>query len=596
LLDKIAAEGGFSNEVRKKPYLGIPELRLMFEDICKMEKSRFCYKQHYLLWTLLFMTGARPGCIVLSTGYQNTMQCLLWEDIQFIRHLDHSGISVSINFRWVKGRRNAIRDGDASFKGATFFISPCRDAINVIADPTWMLLQIAVERGLFTQSYDELLNSTEFILTQDPIITKQAVFIRQSNNVVRNTGGLGHCLPMCISAVPSMLQKTLRGVGIVVEDASPYGFRRESITAIGRTISKEFAQQYAGHRVHTAWEHYDFGIGDQDITPLRLEEDGNKSSSNQLRQLLVSPAITSRKEYSIHDCNAWIRDSMNTNPVLIEFKELIGELQEAVAGTVIAHNTDYELPDSLDEDSPKSWRENVPQDPYTPAYLAALRKASDKARNWTQKNLRALYNREWASSAPVADRDEVLARMNKVKTIPACLQQDQDGIDDEDSRELQPAFQDAIDSFDGPVGLLMPGEDEEPLPNQESADSVRARCYHLWEELKDNVGGQQMCPLCLADPFGLRTIHDTTTRVNRHIEGSHSEHADDWNPMESYIDGLKQDSGLYLCRVASELSGGHGKGKQKYKNNSCGQKGLARIPMRNHMRVHHLSLFERLGV
>jgi hypothetical protein len=162
---------------------------------------------------------------------------------------------------------------------------------------------------------------------------------------------------MCTSALPRVLQKTLCGVGIVVEDASPYGFRRETITAIGRTVSKEVAQQYADHRqvgVDTAWEHYDFGTGDQDITPLRLEEDGNKSSRNQLRQLLASPAITSRKESSIHDCNAWIRDSMNTSPVLTEFKELIGELQEAVAGTVIAHNTDYELPDSLDVDCPKS--------------------------------------------------------------------------------------------------------------------------------------------------------------------------------------------------------------------------------------------------
>ena len=582
-------------------YLGIPELRLLFAEICKMEKMRFCYKQHYLLWTLIFMTGVRPGSVVISSAYRNTMQCLLWEDIQFVRDVDRSGVSVLITFKWVKGSRRPTRDGDTNSKPPQFFISPCRDAINVVADPTWMLLQLAVERGLFTQSYQDLLESPEFILSQDPVVTKEPVFIRQPNNVIREAG-LGEILPMCTSAVPRMLQRMLQAVGIASKDASPYAFRRECITAIGRNISKEAAQQAAGHHTGEPWEAYDFGFGDLDITPFRLEEGMPKNSRNQLRQILASPAITSRKAYSIHDCNAWIREQLKQNEVLVSFGELIRELQDAV--TELEHSVDnaYELPESLDVNDPKSWRENVPEEMFIPAYFGALQKASKKAREWTRKNLRLVFNEEWASTVPVPDRSEVIARFQEAKELPVILRQgDDDGGDAFESRELQPAFQDAIASFDGPVGLLMPGENEEALPDEESADLVRARCYKVWEEMKDGPGGPQYCFLCLADPFGLRTVYDNAGRVNHHIEGQRCEHAGTWDPMEKYIDGLLQEDGLYKCRAPSELPEATGNGSTtikgtRKKGNICGQKGIPRIPMRGHMRVHHMELLQRLSV
>jgi hypothetical protein len=153
LLDKLANEKDFGSVSRKKVYFGITELRLLFSAICGMQYNRASYKQHYTLWVVMFMTGARPGSLPLSKGHEKTLQCLLWEDIQFIRPSDQSGIAVLITLKWTKGHRNAVRDGDAALKGSQFFISQCRDAINVVADPTWMLLQLAIDRGLFKSSY-----------------------------------------------------------------------------------------------------------------------------------------------------------------------------------------------------------------------------------------------------------------------------------------------------------------------------------------------------------------------------------------------------------------------------------------------------------
>ena len=150
---------------------------------------------------------------------------------------------------------------------------------------------------------------------------------------------------------------------------------------------------------------------------------------------------------------------------------------------------------------------------------------------------------------------------------------------------------------------MTPGEDEEALPNQESADSVRRRCFNLWEEMKDVKMGEQSCPLCAADPFGSTKIYSKPGAVCEHIivavvhdhSYGHTERfSKRGSPLYLYIGGLKGSDGRYRCRVEPELSNADMKGAKRQRND-CSEKITRADDMRLHMLANHPALLERLN-
>jgi hypothetical protein len=92
--------------------------------------------------------------------------------------------------------------------------------------------------------------------------------------------------------LPVALRNAARLAGIAAEEITPYCFRREFITAIARSISRDVAQGLAGYRVErlsSSWESYDFGYGDLDLAHLRLDEPDMTSAGNDLRRMLTPP-------------------------------------------------------------------------------------------------------------------------------------------------------------------------------------------------------------------------------------------------------------------------------------------------------------------
>lgn len=115
-----------------------------------------------------------------------------------------------------------------------------------------MPLQLAIERVAFDQNYEELLNSLEFILRQDPIVSRQPVFSRTPDNITKDVT-FGDVKTKCTSALSGPLQHATQLDNLAVKDVSSYIFRREFITAIGRIIHQ--TQREIWHDVND-WDHH----------------------------------------------------------------------------------------------------------------------------------------------------------------------------------------------------------------------------------------------------------------------------------------------------------------------------------------------------
>ncbi|KAH7395686.1 hypothetical protein BKA64DRAFT_643500 [Cadophora sp. MPI-SDFR-AT-0126] len=384
--------------------------------------------------------------------------CLLWEDVPFVWSSDRSGLSVLLTYGGIKGRRKNTRVGSTAIKRIEFFISPCRDAVNIIADPTWMPLQLAIERVAFDQNYEELLNSLEFILRQDPIVSRQPVFSRTPDNITKDVT-FGDVKTKCTSALSGPLQHATQLDNLAVKDVS---------------------SRYL----------------------LRLEEGSMKFLRNSLHRVLSSPAVIAKKEYSIETCESWVVDQLIDSQLLVDFNELVQEVKgQMLIVRTSAGDSRYQLPASLDpsRQSPgaNTWRGLEPG-------------------TGQKKPLTKLDNKEWASDVEVSNRSEVNSRLAEATSLPPVLAEFND---EDDEQRLLPAFRDAVDTIDDPVGLIMPGAVDGSEPCQEPADSVRKKRFILRTDLRDNLGGEQPYPLRELDPFSDhgKKAHENPTKLDRHI-------------------------------------------------------------------------------
>jgi hypothetical protein len=259
------------------------------------------------------MTRCRPSSLtILSPSEQ---QYLRWEDIEFLPNYDSRGLPVRITLRWIKGRRDIYDRRASKFKGVTFLITSCTEAANLPADLPWLLLVLGFERGLFAaDTIEELLESPFATLPMVPEVARGPVFLAG----LANTPTLVRDKPLLCSGFTSPLQQACREAGIGAY-ASSYCWRREFISYIGRMTSVSETKVLATHAsaAYDMYTYYDYGVGDMDITPVRLGEidaidlsatERRSARRNEIRQWLTSPALNRQREYPTQEEYAYVNE------------------------------------------------------------------------------------------------------------------------------------------------------------------------------------------------------------------------------------------------------------------------------------------------
>jgi hypothetical protein len=165
-----------SVERRDRNNLGTTELGGFFELIMAEGRGVLDWKQHYVAWVLTLMTAVRSGSLTVVRGYYDDETgeplTLRWSDVQFKTMND--GIGCVITFRPAKGHHDAHRDVNIEGR-RDFIMTPlCK---NFHLDVGALLFELAVQRGLFLHSLDELLDGDISRAKLDPTVARQAVFI-----------------------------------------------------------------------------------------------------------------------------------------------------------------------------------------------------------------------------------------------------------------------------------------------------------------------------------------------------------------------------------------------------------------------------------
>ena len=285
MMHKMALENNLGTTSRDKPYFGVRELRLLASTVFNECRQTVWYKQQLVLWTMACITGVRIGSMAQPREYKG--QYLKWKHVRFFRH-GQQGIFLEITYHFMKGYRDPYSDRARSFKPAKFLIQPCENAFNLHVDLTWMLLCLAVDRGLFTGNVQELETCEHSELPQDPVIAELPVFVAGNpGNVLKLTDK-----PMSATNASGPLKVITRKSGLTVANVSMYSFRREFITIIGRVEGKDAAKEWAGHiDRREAYRHYDYGHGDKNVTSRVLGE-GEFASTVSIPLTLLSHSLT----------------------------------------------------------------------------------------------------------------------------------------------------------------------------------------------------------------------------------------------------------------------------------------------------------------
>jgi hypothetical protein len=275
---------------------------------------------------MVTVTGARPGSLTLIDRYKGLPQFIKWRDVRFFRIEGRRGIFLEITLHWLKGQRDPHHIKANAFKGATFFVYPCRSKVNLCADLTWILMQLAMDRGLFGErTLKELETSGDFEIKQDLTIADQPIFLagREGKSGVSD----GEIKPLSSSLNP-VLQKIARLSCLSVR-ATIYAFRREFITTIGRTATVDTAKQLATHAPdeNSSYGRYGYRIGDMNVTEIRFGESRYAKSGaarNELRMTLSGPAIMKlNTPFDEEACKAYVRSHGKADQTIVDFDDAL---------------------------------------------------------------------------------------------------------------------------------------------------------------------------------------------------------------------------------------------------------------------------------
>jgi hypothetical protein len=188
---KTAMYLGLSTEVKSKPILTDSEFELFYNQIMRKTQRVPNWKHTYTACVLAYTTGVLTGSFVVTKGYQQGARlgltdsghvraeahCLRRKDLEWNRK--ENEVAAKVTFRFSKGHQDpyikAYVDGERSV-----FLAPKR--VRLFLDLNTLPFTLAIERGLFTESFDDILKGDNVFLQVDPVVAEQAIFVATDTN------------------------------------------------------------------------------------------------------------------------------------------------------------------------------------------------------------------------------------------------------------------------------------------------------------------------------------------------------------------------------------------------------------------------------
>ncbi|KAF2271518.1 uncharacterized protein EI97DRAFT_487294 [Westerdykella ornata] len=275
---QTALEYDLSTMKHEKNNLGEIEISLIFKEIMKLKTGLLNAKQHYTAILLAWTTSARPGSFTIARGYEkgaptgvegvtrSTDETLYWKDVQFVRMED--GIAARVTLHYTKGYRNPHAADQLVDPSRTFTFVPTRGT-RFEFDLSLILFGLAYNRGLFTQTLDQILEGDEMFIPTRPEVAAQPVFVaaNQAGSIVPNKG-------MTPEALNDKLKELCRRIGLLKRNTY-YSLRRTAIIETRRTHGEAAARNLAFHVPDSGslFAYDNVGFGDEDMTAFRLGEE-----------------------------------------------------------------------------------------------------------------------------------------------------------------------------------------------------------------------------------------------------------------------------------------------------------------------------------
>ncbi|KAK5174470.1 uncharacterized protein LTR77_001550 [Saxophila tyrrhenica] len=231
-----------------KSYLGLPELRQLFDlEMIYNRSIEFC-EQHWAAWTIARATACRPGSICASHDARDPG--LKWSDLD-IRVGDEPGkFALTIRFQNIQIKRAA--DPEKALGVGDTFLHVYLDSpqpSNLIFSPVHRLLVIALRRGLIegVESLDDLLKLRRHNITFKESARDQPLFFASPNRGL----GIDFSRPLSSASLSAYLKSRAYRAGWVFKVMGFNCIRRRALTDVVSRVGLAAARRLAGHSPET---------------------------------------------------------------------------------------------------------------------------------------------------------------------------------------------------------------------------------------------------------------------------------------------------------------------------------------------------------
>ncbi|SMR46944.1 unnamed protein product [Zymoseptoria tritici ST99CH_3D1] len=233
----------------EKAFLGLGELRELFDYDMVHNKSIEYAEQQWAAWCLGRCTACRPGSICKASSHTNNLP-LLWDRLEFLAGDEPGMWDLIVHFRNIRIKQpldpeKALHQGDGSFRVTI----KCPDANNLIFSPAHRLLVIALRRGLLAgiETIEDLMNCDLARVPFKPEAATQPLFFRGR----AKGAGLDTSSPLTSQALADYLRKTAYKLGWNFTTMGFNPIRRRALTDIVARVGLAQARRIAGHAPDT---------------------------------------------------------------------------------------------------------------------------------------------------------------------------------------------------------------------------------------------------------------------------------------------------------------------------------------------------------
>lgn len=494
---KLAAlKRGVNTKGREKVYVGKLELmRLIEYDWAEaMAIGGDCMDaaaQAHLGWTIGWCVGVRPGS--LGTSPNNPDAFLQWKDITISQDADGQ-LAAKIRFRYLKGRRETDVEDPLAFT-----VRASRGEENLILSIPHRLLALAWNRGILDpqlSSVDAIMRCNLAVIPFNDSMLELPVFLSGAEGARRLNS---ENKPATSESFTRYLSTRAKQIGFG-NHFTFYAWRRSLAHKMDGAHGPEVARRVLGHKkdgFQTLEDHYLKGVVDLDIFSVVSGEASEKlDDATPSKGFLLSTVARIRQDLNRDRVvNAWVRESEQYAEIVEGEPTQVKSRLRALKRQKLAAFYVYEQ--ELIEKSATVGDVKAELSKLNARKLSEI--LAEKVEEMKRKNTDFDQILE---DGDVADADELRDNEGEENEV-------------EDGSSKKPDTSIAIDV----------DEEEESAPTADEA-AERTRHFRMLIEcflvtLTDrttNNGAEQLCDLCLADPYVSAKDKSTLWKGNYKLE------------------------------------------------------------------------------